>query len=199
MNTKKPDVWLALCVIAGALVYLYSDLHMPVMRSGDPLGPRAFPALIGGGLLFAGALLLVETYRKARAEAAVRVRTEAAARAPAEAAARAPSEAAPRAPSQAATLAPSEAAPRSHDDIRKGRHQTVVLLAMVVWTALYYTAFEPVGYLVSTAVFLGGLLSYFHRGHYRTNLLVALGFVVIVDLVFSRLLNVPLPAGILSL
>ena len=191
MNTKKPDVWLALCVIAGALVYLYSDLHMPVMRSGDPLGPRAFPALIGGGLLFAGALLLVETYRKARAEAAVRVRTEAAARAP--------SEAAPRAPSQAATLAPSEAAPRSHDDIRKGRHQTVVLLAMVVWTALYYTAFEPVGYLVSTAVFLGGLLSYFHRGHYRTNLLVALGFVVIVDLVFSRLLNVPLPAGILSL
>ena len=191
MNTKKPDVWLALCVIAGALVYLYSDLHMPVMRSGDPLGPRAFPALIGGGLLFAGALLLVETYRKARAEAAVRVRTEAAARAP--------SEAATRAPSQAATLAPSEAAPRSHDDIRKGRHQTVVLLAMVVWTALYYTAFEPVGYLVSTAVFLGGLLSYFHRGHYRTNLLVALGFVVIVDLVFSRLLNVPLPAGILSL
>jgi len=191
MNTKKPDVWLALCVIAGALVYLYSDLHMPVMRSGDPLGPRAFPALIGGGLLFAGALLLVETYRKARAEAAVRVRTEAAARAP--------SEAATRAPSQAATLAPSAAAPRSHDDIRKGRHQTVVLLAMVVWTALYYTAFEPVGYLVSTAVFLGGLLSYFHRGHYRTNLLVALGFVVIVDLVFSRLLNVPLPAGILSL
>ena len=191
MNTKKPDVWLALCVIAGALVYLYSDLHMPVMRSGDPLGPRAFPALIGGGLLFAGALLLVETYRKARAEAAVRLRTEAAARAP--------SEAATRAPSQAATLAPSAAAPRSHDDIRKGRHQTVVLLAMVVWTALYYTAFEPVGYMVSTAVFLGGLLSYFHRGHYRTNLLVALGFVVIVDLVFSRLLNVPLPAGILSL
>jgi putative tricarboxylic transport membrane protein len=167
MNTKKPDVWLALCVIAGALVYLYSDLHMPVMRSGDPLGPRAFPALIGGGLLFAGALLLVETYRKARAEAAARV--------------------------------PTEAAPRAHDEIRKGRHQTVVLLAMVVWTALYYTAFEPVGYLVSTAVFLGGLLSYFHRGHYRTNLLVALGFVVIVDLVFSRLLNVPLPAGILSL
>jgi len=167
MNTKKPDVWLALCVIAGALVYLYSDLHMPVMRSGDPLGPRAFPALIGGGLLFAGALLLVETYRKARAQAASRVQTEVAPRAPAE--------------------------------IRKGRHQTVVLLAMVVWTALYYTAFEPVGYLVSTAVFLGGLLSYFHRGHYRTNLLVALGFVVIVDLVFSRLLNVPLPAGILSL
>jgi putative tricarboxylic transport membrane protein len=174
MNTKKPDVWLALCVIAGALVYLYSDLHMPVMRSGDPLGPRAFPALIGGGLLFAGALLLVETYRKARAEAAARV------------------------PSEAAGV-PSEAAPRTHDDIRKGRHQTVVLLAMVVWTALYYTAFEPVGYLLSTAVFLGGLLSYFHRGHYRTNILVALGFVLIVDLVFSRLLNVPLPAGILSL
>jgi putative tricarboxylic transport membrane protein len=167
MNTKKPDVWLALCVIAGALVYLYSDLRMPVMRSGDPLGPRAFPALIGGGLLFAGALLLVETYRKGRAEAASRL--------------------------------PTEASPRTRDDVRKGRHQTVVLLAMVVWTALYYTAFEPVGYLVSTAVFLGGLLSYFHRGHYRTNLLVALGFVVIVDLVFSRLLNVPLPAGILSL
>ena len=175
MNTKKPDVWLALCVIAGALVYLYSDLHMPVMRSGDPLGPRAFPALIGGGLLFAGALLLVETYRKARAQAASRV------------------------PTEAATRVPTEAAPRTHDEVRKGRHQTVVLLAMVVWTALYYTAFEPVGYLVSTAVFLGGLLSYFHRGHYRTNLLVALGFVVIVDLVFSRLLNVPLPAGILSL
>jgi putative tricarboxylic transport membrane protein len=170
MNTKKPDVWLALCVIAGALVYLYSDLRMPVMRSGDPLGPRAFPALIGGGLLFAGALLLVETYRKARAQAASRV-----------------------------PGVPTEPAPRTHGEIRKGRHQTVVLLAMVAWTALYYTAFEPVGYLVSTAVFLGGLLSYFHRGHYRTNLLVALGFVVIVDLVFSRLLNVPLPAGILSL
>lgn len=180
MKSIKPDAWLALCVIAGALVYLYSDLRMPVAHIGDALGPRAFPALIGCALVLAGVLLLVETRNKSRLAAA----------APS-------SDSALQAEAELGQA--SEAAPGVTVNPHQGRHQAIVLLAMVAWTGIYYTCFERVGYLVSTIVFLGTLLSYFHRRHYLTNFLVAVGFALIVDFLFSHLLNVPLPAGILSI
>jgi putative tricarboxylic transport membrane protein len=74
-----------------------------------------------------------------------------------------------------------------------------ILIAMVAWTALYYFCFEPVGYLIATVVFLLGLLSYFHRGHHRTNCIIAIVFTVVVDTLFSHFLNVPMPTGILPI
>jgi putative tricarboxylic transport membrane protein len=52
------------CLAAG---YLAGVSAIPRLMIGDPLGPRAFPILIGIGLLVAAVLLVLETRRAARA------------------------------------------------------------------------------------------------------------------------------------
>jgi len=153
------DWVLAIAAVIGGLVYLYADSKLPLVRIGDPLGPRIFPAIIGTGIVLSGLLLMVEI-RKRRAAAAHAV---------------------------AAAGAPP---PRGHE--RPGG-----LIGMLVWTALYYLAFEPVGYLVSTVIFLLGLLAVFNRGRHLTNLAVALGFTAVAYTIFDRFLAVPMPEGIL--
>jgi putative tricarboxylic transport membrane protein len=153
------DWVLAIAAVIGGLVYLYADSKLPLVRIGDPLGPRIFPAIIGTGIVLSGLLLMVEI-RKRRAAAAQAVE---------------------------AAVVPH---PRKHE--RPG-----VLIGMLVWTALYYLAFEPVGYLVSTVIFLLGLLAVFNRGRHLTNLAVALGFTAVAYTIFDRFLAVPMPEGIL--
>ncbi len=58
------DWFLAAGAAVGALVYLYADYKMPRLELGDPLGPRAFPALIGGLLLLSAIMLAVENRRR---------------------------------------------------------------------------------------------------------------------------------------
>ena len=66
MNTHRADAALAAVAIVGAAAYLVLDWKLPSARIGDPLGPRAFPALIGGGLVLSGLLLFLETWTKRR-------------------------------------------------------------------------------------------------------------------------------------
>ena len=80
-----------------------------------------------------------------------------------------------------------------------GHPQPLVLVAMVVWTALYYVAFEPVGYILSTMVYLSALLFYFHRVNPLINLGYAAAFTAVAYLLFTNFLQVVLPAGILQL
>jgi putative tricarboxylic transport membrane protein len=54
------DWFLAVAAAVGACVYLYADYRIPTMELGDPLGPRAFPALIGIMLLVSAGLLALE-------------------------------------------------------------------------------------------------------------------------------------------
>lgn len=51
-----------------AAVYLYATAQIPTLEIGDPLGPKAFPRLLGIALIAAAILLFVETL-KADAEA----------------------------------------------------------------------------------------------------------------------------------
>ena len=53
----------AACVAAA---YLAGISAIPHLMIGDPLGPRAFPVLIGVGLLIASGLLIFETLKAAR-------------------------------------------------------------------------------------------------------------------------------------
>lgn len=46
-----------------AVVYLYGTTHIPSLEIGDPLGPRAFPNLIGIGMLLAAGMLGFEIWR----------------------------------------------------------------------------------------------------------------------------------------
>jgi putative tricarboxylic transport membrane protein len=78
------------------------------------------------------------------------------------------------------------------------RRQHLVLLAMAAWTALYYVAFEPVGYIFSTMIYLSALLLYFHRVNPLINLGYAAAFTAVAYLLFTNFLQVVLPAGILQ-
>jgi putative tricarboxylic transport membrane protein len=46
-----------------AAVYLNATEHLPSLEIGDPLGPKAFPRLLGGILILTGIFLLVEIIR----------------------------------------------------------------------------------------------------------------------------------------
>jgi putative tricarboxylic transport membrane protein len=75
----------------------------------------------------------------------------------------------------------------------------LVLVAMAAWTATYYTAFEPVGYIPSTMIYLSALLFYFHRVNPLINLAYAAAFTAVAYVLFSNFLQVVLPSGILQL
>lgn len=145
------DRFLAIAVAVGASAYLYADYHIPTAELGDPLGPRAFPALIGILLLISAALLMLENRRRA---------------------------------------------PKPLEDPDSKRSTPYFVLGgMLLWTICYYAAFEPVGYIIATIIYLFGLLCYFNAGRHRTNVSVAVGFTVIAYGVFSQFLGVQLPPG----
>jgi putative tricarboxylic transport membrane protein len=67
------DRILSVVVGVGALGYLYADWRMPRVQLGDPLGPRAFPALVGVLLLISAVLLMLEARRRQPTPAAAPV------------------------------------------------------------------------------------------------------------------------------
>ncbi len=50
-----------------AAVYFYATSKIPSLEIGDPLGPKAFPRLLGIGLLLAAGVLLFEILRARKA------------------------------------------------------------------------------------------------------------------------------------
>jgi len=50
-----------------AVAYLYATTLIPSLEIGDPLGPKAFPRLLGVGLLIAAAMLGMEIWAKHKA------------------------------------------------------------------------------------------------------------------------------------
>lgn len=57
-------------VLAG--IYLYATEQLPSLDIGDPLGPKAFPRLLGAGLLIAAVMLLLEILRARKKAPVVR-------------------------------------------------------------------------------------------------------------------------------
>jgi putative tricarboxylic transport membrane protein len=82
---------------------------------------------------------------------------------------------------------------QGHNDLRAHR---LILVGMVLWTALYYAAFEPLGYLLSTLLYMFVLLACFNRGRWWVNAACALGFTLAAYAVFTRFLQVALPQGV---
>jgi putative tricarboxylic transport membrane protein len=99
-------------------------------------------------------------------------------------------------PDGSATLAPESGGTAARP--AEGRRQSLVLVAMLLWTALYYVAFEPAGYIVSTMIYLSALLIFFHRVNPLINLGYAAAFTAVAYLLFTNFLQVVLPAGILQ-
>jgi putative tricarboxylic transport membrane protein len=69
---RRDHLITGLAAIIGGGFYLYADSRLPIPEIGDPLGPRAFPAIIGVGIVASGALSLLEGMRTraARSDAA---------------------------------------------------------------------------------------------------------------------------------
>ena len=59
------------CTIIIAAVYFYATTLIPSLEIGDPLGPKAFPRLLGGFLLIAAGLLFLEMWKDRKSKAQV--------------------------------------------------------------------------------------------------------------------------------
>ena len=143
------------CILVLAGVYFWATAQIPSLELGDPLGPKAFPRLLGIGLLISAAMLLMEILRDRKKQK-------------------------------------TEAAPAWQWD----PHQWVVV-AIAVWTACYILAFESLGFMLSTAIYLLALFVYFNRGRWLMNALTCVLFPAISYFAFTKLLGVTLPPGIL--
>jgi len=145
-------------VLAG--VYFWATAQIPTLELGDPLGPKAFPRMLGVGLLLGAAMLLIEIIRnsaKARLSAEQGVKST---------------------------------------EPKWDRHHWLVV-AIAVWTAIYIVSFEPLGFIISTAVYLLVLTAYFNRGRWLMNVLTSVLFAAISYFMFTKLLGVNLTPGIL--
>jgi len=68
---------------------------------------------------------------------------------------------------------------------------------VAIWTGLYLAVFEWLGYAIATSIYLLILMAYFHRGKWTSNILTSVLYSFISYWMFSRLLGVSLPRGIL--
>lgn len=76
--------------------------------------------------------------------------------------------------------------------------QTYLLIAMVVVATLaYFFVFNFLGYAISTAFYLSGLMFYFNPGKTRANVLTAIIFSLGTYLAFTKVFGAQLPAGLL--
>lgn len=57
------DRIILVCTVVIAAVYLYATTLIPSLEIGDPLGPKAFPRLLGIALLIAAGLLFAEMWK----------------------------------------------------------------------------------------------------------------------------------------
>ncbi len=57
------------CMLVLAGVYFWATEQIPSLELGDPLGPKAFPRLLGICLLISAGMLLIEIIKKPKAQA----------------------------------------------------------------------------------------------------------------------------------
>ncbi len=143
------------CTLIVAAVYLYATTLIPTLQIGDPLGPKAFPRLLGVFLLIGAGLLFIEMWKDRKARASQPAGAESAA----------------------------------------WRHAWVIA-AVTAWTGVYYAAFDKLGYIVATAIYLFALMAWFNRGKWAVNVLVSVLFCVLSYWMFVKL-GVNLAKGIL--
>lgn len=93
-------------------------------------------------------------------------------------------------------LASKKAAPATATVPLRSRQHLVVAM-VVIWTALYLSVFEFLGYALSTSAYLFALMAYFNRGRWTANALTAVLFSFGSYLAFTRLFGAPLARGVL--
>jgi putative tricarboxylic transport membrane protein len=81
------------------------------------------------------------------------------------------------------------------DEATVWRHGWVIV-SVTVWTGVYYLAFDRLGYILATAVYLLALTAWFNRGKWVANVLTSALFAGLSYWMFVAL-DVNLPKGVL--
>ena len=159
-------------VIGGAVllaaVYFYATEQIPTLAIGDPMGAKAIPRLLGVVLLVSAGLLWLEQRLAARRDV-------------------------PTLP----PLEPQRAGADGSATPPAGRSHLLVVGAVVLWTALYFVAFERLGYALATSIYLLGLTACFNPGRWLANVATSVLFSFASYLAFTRIFGAQLPAGVL--
>src|SRR5512138_240788 len=159
----KADRIIAVAVIAFTAVYCYGAGQIPLLTFGDPIGPRLFPYLIGCLLLLGAIILLFEARPSHQQASGMDAPTS-------------------------AEQSPEGNAESVNGD--RARQVPLLIAGLFVWTLIYMLAFERLGYVLSTTIFLFGLTLYFHPRRWLVNSAVSLLLPASVYFAFDRLLNV---------
>jgi putative tricarboxylic transport membrane protein len=72
------------------------------------------------------------------------------------------------------------------------------LIPVVLWTGAYFLTFEPLGYMISTTIYLIALMWIFNPGKHVANVTTSVAFSVLTYLILVKLLEAQLPAGLLG-
>jgi putative tricarboxylic transport membrane protein len=74
----------------------------------------------------------------------------------------------------------------------------ITIAKSTVIFVVYTLIFEHLGYIISTIVLLMGLLSILNKGKLKQNIIISVVFSVIAYFIFSKLLAISLPPGIIN-
>ena len=155
------DRIILVCILVLAAVYFWATSQIPTLEIGDPLGPKAFPRLLGGGLLITAVMLLGEILRDRKA------------------------------------AQHNDRVPAVSSSIMDGSNTGVLVTAVIV-TSVFFLLFEPVGYVITTTLYLMVMTYMFHKkGRWLVNTLTSVIYGVGSYFAFTQLLGVNLPRGIL--
>jgi putative tricarboxylic transport membrane protein len=84
------------------------------------------------------------------------------------------------------------------EEVEKGLFSPTRLLGAVAATAFYVAAFEPVGYLIATPLYVVAILLIHGGAPWRTLIVTPVVITSVLYLTFRFALRVPVPAGVLE-
>jgi hypothetical protein len=70
-----------------------------------------------------------------------------------------------------------------------------MIAAVTAWTGVYFWAFDKLGFIISSTIYLLALMAWFNRGKWLANVLTAVLFSVLAYIMFVKL-DVNLPRGV---
>ena len=81
----------------------------------------------------------------------------------------------------------------------QNENRPLAVFAVLGWMLLTYLLLETLGFAISIALLLFGMMTFFNRGKWITNTTVSVLFSFGFYLIFTKLIGVPLPRGFLGL
>lgn len=155
--------------LAGVVLLVASVLIPEPVRESPGMGPRVMPTVVSLGLLVSGVLLVLTAARRHDEGIEETLLDE-------------------RSEHELAELLDPDEAPVPWRGL-------VVVLGLLV---LFAVAFIPLGFILSTALFLGVVTTWADPGRWVRNWIFAAALPVAVYFLFTELLMVSLPAGVLG-